>query len=278
MANLKELRNRIKTVKSTQKMTAAMKMVAASKFRRFQNQLTQVRQSARVTEKMVNHLMSQPTDDPVIYAHPGKGSAHVLIVVGGDKGLCGAYNTNILKEARECLTTLMATKEPYILVPIGKKVQDGLKHFTNNNQPLETTPESLARWIMDEFHQGTIQTVRIISPRFRNVLMQQIKTTFLLPYVPETYYVTDCPTYILTEPNSQKFLPLLFQKNLESSLNRLFFESITCEHAARMTAMDGATQNASDMIGKLQLLYNQSRQAQITSELIEIISGAQAAL
>lgn len=278
MASLKELRNRIKTVKSTQKMTAAMKMVAAAKFRRFQTQLIQVRQSARVTEKMVNHLMNQPADDPVPYAHPGKGSIHVVIVAGGDKGLCGAYNTNILKEAQDCLNALVAAKEPYILVPIGKKMQDGLKRFTTHNQPSETAPETLARWIMDAFHARTIQTVRVISPRFRNVLMQQVKTTFLLPHKPEPFYITDCPTYIITEPDTEKFLPLLFQKNLEASLNRLIFESITCEHAARMTAMDGATQNASDMIGKLQLLYNQSRQTQITNELIEIISGAQAAL
>jgi F-type H+-transporting ATPase subunit gamma len=281
MASLKELQIRIKTVKSTKKITAAMKMVAASKLRRVQNQLVQVRQSARITEKMLNHLMAQPWEDPIIYSQPGRGTMHVVVLIGSDRGLCGAYNTNILKEGRQCLNQLKANSEPYHVVAFGKKIHEGLKdfltpHLTHPLEPFDHDPKILARQIIDAFDQGHIRTVRVISPRFRNVLMQQVKTTFLLPFEAESFYEQDCPPYILTEPTNTKFLQKLFERNLEATLHRLIFESFVCEQAARMTAMDTATQNASDMIDKLHLVYNRTRQAKITSELIEIISGAQA--
>jgi F-type H+-transporting ATPase subunit gamma len=283
MGNLKELRSRIKTVKSTQKITAAMKMVAASKFRRFQHQLVHVRHGARVYEKMLNHLMAQPFDTPLPYTTAGTGPLHVLVVVGGDRGLCGAYNTNIVREARLCAQNLTEQGLTFRLLTVGKKMYEGLKTTTSPENLLlieEETPFDYAKTLADmliSWHkQGHISTIRVVSPRFRNVLMQQVKITQLLPFEAEPYYTQDCPPHIITEPVGVDFVRNIFEKNLEASLYRLIFEALTCEYAARMTAMDSATQNANDMIGKLQLVYNQTRQAQITSELIEIISGAQA--
>ena len=285
MADLKDIRKRISSVQNTRQITRAMKMVAAAKLRRCQEQLYHVRTYAEKHDLIIQHLLNQESDyhEFFPYTQEGKGD-HLIIVMAADRGLCGGYNASIIRETKSHLHNLNNKNESYKLVLIGKKAIEGLKYFLTEDNTLTFSDnyldfgysQILAASIIERFHQKTIKTVKIISGTYRNILTQTIKATTFLPFEQNLSSLKNAPTYILTEPTPQKLLPIIFEHNLATQIYKLICENATCEQAARMTAMDNATRNANDMIADLQLVYNQTRQAHITSELMEIISGAQA--
>ncbi len=292
MSSLKELRGRIKSVKSTQKITAAMKMVAAAKLRKSQERAEVIRPYSYKLLTMINNILHQniELDSPSILQTGGKG-AHLVLVMSAERGLCGSYNSLIMKETKHFINVLQTTGQPFHLVAIGRKGFDLLNRYyseqflslQNEDLTLKEGPtykwaEKIAEQILHWLQIGMIGKVTIITGHFKSALIHEIQP---IPLVPLQDFKIEYQDYIrvpciLMEPEPEKLLSGLLRKNLSIQIYRMMLENIACEQASRMTAMDSATRNAQEMIQDLQLCYNQTRQAHITNELIEIISGAQA--
>jgi F-type H+-transporting ATPase subunit gamma len=297
MPSLKDLRNRISSVKSTQKITAAMKMVAASKLKRAQGQAEAARPYAERMERMLGSLAAAVGDRagaPQLLAGTGRDKTHLLVVVSADRGLCGAFNGQIVRGARAHINTLQAEGKDVKILCVGRKGFDGLKRdFVHL---IVDTIEGLTRRavtfddaagigdsVVKMFDQGDFDVCTIIYNRFKSVISQEFTAQQLIPFpVPETPELEDdakpagLQAIYEFEPEEESILLDLLPRNLGVQMYGAILESYAGEQGARMAAMDSATRNAGEMIDRLTLNYNRTRQAAITREMIEIVSGAEA--
>jgi F-type H+-transporting ATPase subunit gamma len=295
MASLKDLRGRINSVKSTRKITQAMKMVAAAKLRRAQAQAEAARPYAQRMEAILASLgaaVATSPDAPRMLVGSGEDRTHLLVVVTADRGLAGPFNTQVGRLARLRIRALESEGKQVKLLTVGRKGAAFLKREFANRFVGEVTyagkkqvdfsdAEAVAQQVTELLDQGAFDVCSLIYNRFRNVISQIPTEQRLIPApIPEgaaTAAATAGPQPLYEyEPAEEEILASLLPRNLAIQIYRAILESTAGEHGARMTAMDNATRNAGDMINKLTLNYNRTRQANITRELIEIISGAEA--
>jgi F-type H+-transporting ATPase subunit gamma len=286
MASLKSIRKRINSVKNTRQITKAMKMVAAAKLRRAQENVLAARPYAEKLAEVLQRLAGSGGEGvgPLLRKQkpeePGKA---LLIVVSSDRGLCGGFNANISKAAEAFLRENSSRFAEISLVTIGRKSHEYLRSRasirTNYSNILSTLNYQTAALIGQELIEGFLSeeydAVYLLYNAFKSVLSQTITLKQLLPIQPAQGTEEEFQPEALYEPSREELLTELFPKNIEVQLFHAMLESVASEHGARMTAMDSATKNANDMIGKLTLQYNRARQAAITTELMEIISGAE---
>ena len=292
MPSLKDLRLRINSVKSTRKITSAMKMVAASKLRRAQTAAEQGRPYAARMERMLGALatgMAGQSGAPRLMVGTGKDQVHLLIVITGDRGLCGGFNSSIARAARQTAQSLIAEGKTVKIMTVGRKGRDQLKRdfsaqlvdgIEGIGKKGVTFAEvnEIADKVLAMFEEGAFDVATVIYNRFQSVISQIVTRQTLIPLpVPAVEEKKDSSGAIYEfEPDEETILADLLPRNLSVQLFRALLESNASEQGARMTAMDNATRNAGEMLQKLTVKYNRSRQAQITKELIEIISGAEA--
>ena len=289
MANLKDLKTRINSVKSTQKITAAMKMVAAAKLRRAQEAAESGRPYANRMRRVTANLAAKAdvNSAPALLVGNGKSATHLLVVISADRGLCGGFNGSITRQTRTEVTRLRDEGKTVKLLMVGRKSADALrreygKQFVDSFEGIQGTSvsfsdaASLADTIRTGFEAGDYDVCTMIYNKFVNAIAQEITLTQLIPV--ETNAVDDSDENVNYEyePEEDELLDSLLPRILSTQLYSALLESSAAELAARMTAMDNATRNAGDLIDRLTLVYNRTRQAAITSELIEIISGAEA--
>jgi F-type H+-transporting ATPase subunit gamma len=293
MPSLKALRVRINSVKSTQKITSAMKMVAASKLRRAQMQAEAARPYAERMERMLSALaasvVGSPTAPPLL-AGTGNEKTHLLVAVTADRGLAGAFNTNVGRATRNLARKLEAEGKTVKILAVGRKGRDYIKRelsdrlvgdisYAGRKRIEFVDAEDIGKRVTTMLASGEYDVCTIIYNQFRSVISQVTTETRLVPApLPEgTAAAQDGAQAIYEfEPDEEEILAKLLPQALAVQMYRALLESAAGEHAARMTAMDNATRNAGDMIKRLTLNYNRARQANITKELIEIISGAEA--
>ncbi len=290
MATLKDLRTRITSVESTRKITQAMKMVATSKLRRAQEGAEAVRPYAEGMEGMVRSLANTvPTGNaPPLLSGTGSSKVHLLLAITADKGLCGAFNSSVVRKVRVRTETLVSEGCQVKIFCIGRKGADMLRRThgetfvachtqpPGREIPFEVT-EAFATEIITMFDKGEFDVCTLLYNRFRNVLSQEMTERQIIPRTAtEEEEHEDVFAHYEFEPEEEELLAGLLPRNLAIQLHSALLESTASEHGARMTAMDNATRNAGDMIGELRLSYNRQRQAAITKELIEIISGSEA--
>ena len=294
MATLREIRRRISSVRSTQQITKAMKMVAAAKLRRAQENIFAARPYARKMNDLLRHLVTKvdPTLHSLLVPRDVKQAA--LIIVTSDRGLCGAFNANIIRAGMTQLGTIYKEfheAKKVRIIPVGKKGYDFFsKHY------LEVTAkhvgifthlnfhhaQQIIREVVDAYLLRDIDKVEVIYNEFKSVLRQSIVIEQLLPIPPEEMSPPpderrlQAQVDYIYEPNAGDLINALIPKHLNFQMWRILLESNAAEQGARMTAMDNATENANELIELLQLQYNKARQAAITKELLEIVSGAEA--
>jgi F-type H+-transporting ATPase subunit gamma len=292
MPSLKALRTRINSVKSTQKITSAMKMVAASKLRRAQAQAEAARPYAERMQRMLLALAASVSDmpnAPPMLAGTGKDQTFLLVPVTADRGLAGAFNANIGRAARTMTRRLETEGKTVRILAVGRKGRDYLRRelasrivgditFAGKRRVEFSDAEDIGRRISTMLAAGEIDVCILIYNRFRSVISQIVTQQQLIPAPPppEGEAVDLGGAIYEFEPDEETILARLLPQALAIQIFRALLESAAGEHGARMTAMDNATRNAGDMIRRLTLNYNRARQANITKELIEIISGAEA--
>ena len=287
MANLKEVRTRISSVSSTQQITSAMKMVSAAKFRRAQNAIIGMRPYAAQLNEIISDI---DTGDGVQtpYHAVRQVQTVVLVVVTSNKGLCGAFNSNVLKLAQQRIEHWRGESAVIKLVCIGKKASEqmakqGDLQRTSYDELLDTPAfdpiATLADTLMDDFAEKRIDRVEIIYNQFKNSLSQVLSCEQFLPVEVKNRKVDDAKgvanDYIF-EPSKEDILREMIPLTLRSTFYRVVLDSLAAEHGARMTAMQKATDNATELLKDLRLSYNKARQAAITNEIIEIVSGSEA--
>jgi len=286
MANLKVIRTRIGSVKSTQKITRAMKLVAAARLRKAQQNITRLRPYALETLDVLSMVAVRAGEDEEL--HPllaRREQKHVMLVVlTSDRGLAGAFNSNINKAAHARWKKLEAEGQDVRFAVIGKKGRDYLARrgatishdFTGVFEDLSPDRAGeIGRYIVDEYTRHDLDACYLVYNEFKSAMTQEVVVEPLLPIQPQTLEADDAADFIY-EPNKRALLDRLLPMYVEVEVYRALLESVASEHGARMTAMEAATKNADEMIGKLTLQYNRARQAAITTELMEIIGGAEA--
>ena len=289
MASLKEMRNRIGSVKATQKITKAMQMVAAAKLRRAQDAAQNARPYARRMAAVIANLAQGVSGDdaPRLLVGTGSSAKHLLIVATADRGLAGGFNSSIVRMAREKIAGLLAEGRDVRLIIVGKKARDQLRRmygdryvgvFDAGANPSMGTAQAVADRVLELFEAGEADVVTLIYNQFRSVVAQ-VPTAMQL--IPAQVEANAAPIDLKGaayeyEPSEEAILEDLLPRNLAVQLFAASLENQAGFFASQMTAMDNATRNAGDMIANLTLQYNRTRQAQITKELIEIISGAEA--
>lgn len=293
MATLREIRGRITGVKNTQKITKAMKMVAAAKLRRAQEGILAARPYARKINELLRHLVTQvdPSLNPLFAQREVRRVAFVIVTA--DRGLCGAFNANIIKAAEQEMRTayaeLMEKDHGVKLIPVGKKA---FEYFKKRDFELYAKHVGIfsgldfneARGIIAEctegFLKGEFDKVVVIYNEFKSVIQQRIVIEQLLPIPPEEVAASEAhpqsQVEYIYEPSSREIIDALVPRHLNFQMWRILLESNAAEQGARMAAMDSATENAKDIIKGLTLSFNNARQAAITKELLEIVSGAEA--
>jgi F-type H+-transporting ATPase subunit gamma len=291
MANLKEVRNRISSVSSTQQITKAMKMVSAAKLKRATNAIVQLRPYANKLKELLSNLSSSLEDGSSPFLQQREPMRVLVVVVSSNRGLAGAFNANVIKTANNLIAEKYSDQlraGNVSIVAIGKKSQEFYErrkyNVIGNNTELYNelnfaNASLITESIMEGFLKGEYDRVEIVYNHFKNAAMQFLITEQLLP-VPKTELKKDevktaQVDYIL-EPSQEDIIAQLIPKNIKIQLYRAVLDSVASEHGARMTAMDKATENAGDLLKALKLSYNQARQAAITTELTEIVSGAAA--
>ena len=292
MPNLKELKNRISSVKSTRKITSAMKMVAASKLRRAQD----LAESSRVYADSLSFILSSlagntknSSDLPEILTGRENSKISLLIINSSDRGLCGGFNSNLFRNAKNWISEQQEKGKSVKIITVGKKASsfyrktdlDVIANFDdlNSNDKQLQVSEEIKNKIMELFENNEIDEVSILFNKFVSVIAQEPTYQSLIPLSKDEAdeEVTDTSNAVFEfEPDKNELLEYLVPRNFLTQIYRSVLESSASEHAARMTSMDNATRNAGDMIDGLTLTYNRTRQAFITKELIEIISGAEA--
>lgn len=288
MANLKEVRNRISSVQSTQQITKAMKMVSAAKLKRATNAIFALRPYATKLKEILGNLSASLEGSSSPFIEERVPAKVLIVVVSSNRGLAGAFNMNVIKEANLLISGKY--KDQYSrgdvqIVAIGKKSQDfyekrGYTMRGNNNEVYtDLTFDNVSKItdaIMDGFVKGEFDRVELVYNQFKNAAVQILTTEQLLP-LPKSETAEHAPAvdYIL-EPSQDEIVKELIPKSIKTQLYKAVLDSHASEHGARMTAMDKATENAGDLLKALKLSYNQARQAAITTELTEIVSGAAA--
>ncbi len=281
MATLREIKRRIESVKSTQQITKAMKMVAAAKLRKSQQQLVQTRPYADKLFNVVCELARMPVNKQHPWFKKRDPQNVLYVLVTADRGLCGSFNSNLIKRAVDEIGEHPGSKK---LITIGRK---GYDHFRRRdyrivgkyidffNKVTFDDAKKVAASLVEKFERKKVDRIYIIYNEFQSIIRQQIIVKQFLPIeISETDFAEEKPE--LFEPHPQTILEALAAKALHYSMYRILLESFTAEQGARMTAMETASDNANDMIKSLVLFYNKARQAAITKELNEIVSGAEA--
>ena len=289
MASLKALRGRINSVKSTRKITAAMKMVAASKLKRAQTQAEAARPYAERMERMLAALAVSAAGSPGaprMLVGTGSDRVHLLVVVTADRGLAGAFNTNVGRRARDVIRRLEGEGRQVRVITVGRKGRDYLRRefadrivgeysFAGKKRVEFSDVNEVAARVSAMLDEGGFDVCTVIYNRFVSVISQVPTEAQLIPLpLPETQ--AEAGAQYEFEPGEEDILNALLPRNMAIQLFRALIESAAGEQGARMTSMDNATRNAGEMINRLTLNYNRTRQANITRELIEIISGAEA--
>tara|TARA_Y100001936_G_C16037739_1_gene649609 strand:+ start:894 stop:1754 length:861 start_codon:yes stop_codon:yes gene_type:complete len=283
MANLKEIRGRIKSIKSIQKVTSAMKMVAAAKLRTSQSNMEQCRPYSGKITSLLNDLMADCNSNDYALMNKRDVNKTLYVVITSDRGMAGAFNTNILKKAQSDID--LDSKENSIIIPIGKKSRD---YFKNRN--FNIFSEHIEFWgdlnfnhaikigdeIVNLFLSQKVDKVKIYYNEFKNLATQVIKNVDFLPLENIDTETKTLATDRLYEPSKEQILNELIPKHINVQVWQYLLESYASEQAARMLAMENATDNAGEMIRELGLQYNKARQSAITTEIIEIVSGANA--
>lgn len=287
MANLKEVRTRIASVSSTQQITSAMKMVSAAKFRRAQNAIVGMRPYASQLGEIVADI---DTGDGIQTPyHEVRKTEHVLlVVVTSNKGLCGAFNSNVIKQAQSRMEQHRSSAAQVAMITIGKRATEFFgKRFDNIVGPYDELLDgatfdavaTLADTIMQQFCDKQYDLVEIVYNQFKNSLVQILQTEQFLPVIPaakaDNAAKAIANDYIY-EPSKQDILREMIPLTLRSQFYRVVLDSLASEHGARMNAMQKATDNATELLKELRLSYNKARQAAITNEIIEIVSGSEA--
>lgn len=283
MASLRDIRRRINSVKSTQKITRAMKMVAAAKLRRAQEAITQTRPYAQKTRRLVESLAARAkTASHPLLRRDGGGKVE-LVVVTGDRGLCGSFNSNIVTAAMEALQRDFAGRDVELTV-IGRKGLDLLRrrpctiresHINVMDGNIVRHASRIVAGLAERFASGETDAVYCVYNEFRSAISQRVVLEPILPFaLPEE--ADDATVDYLYEPSMEAVFDSLLTRRLEVHLHRMLLDSAASEQGARMTAMESATNNAGDVIARLTLQYNRARQDAITKELIEVVSGAEA--
>jgi F-type H+-transporting ATPase subunit gamma len=287
MASLKDIKKRIGTVKNTQQITKAMKMVSAAKLRRAQDAVTAARPYADKMHDVLSSLaLREDADSHPLLSERGKGKALVVLITG-DRGLCGGFNTNIAKTAERFIRANKDGFESYEILIAGRKGSDYLKrragmvitkvhdHLAGSGPVTYPIGALLGQEVIELYRSGEYDSVFLVYNAFQSAMTQVQTVTQLLPIIPKDATEGEYVAEYLFEPNAREVLDQILPKHIEVQIFRSLLESAASEHGARMTAMDSASKNASEMIGKLTLQYNRARQASITKELMEIISGAE---
>jgi len=288
MPSLKDLKNRINSVKSTRKITKAMQMVAAAKLRRAQDAAEAARPYAARMEAVVNGLAASVAGSetaPRLLAGTGTDKVHLLVVMTAERGLCGGFNSSIVKLARIRATELLAQGKTVKILTVGKKGREQLrrdlgKHLIGHVDLSDVkrvgyeNARSIAADVLGRFDAGEFDVATLFFNRFQSVISQIPTAQQIIPApVPENAAVSTLYDY---EPSEEAILEDLLPRSVATQIFTALLENGASEQGARMSAMDNATRNAGDMIDRLTIVYNRSRQAAITKELIEIISGAEA--
>jgi F-type H+-transporting ATPase subunit gamma len=291
MPSLKEMRNRIGSVKATQKITKAMQMVAAAKLKRAQDQAESARPYAQRMAAVIANLAAGVSGDgaPKLLAGTGADKRHLIVVATADKGLAGGFSSNVVRAARDRINQLIAEGKDVRIVAVGRKSRDGLTRLFGNRvvRTFELSEhktlglpaaQPIAELIAEEFEEGRADVVTLFYSQFKSVISQVPTGRQLVPSVASA----DAPAIDLKgaayeyEPSEEEILETLLPRNITTQILAALYENQAGFYGSQMSAMDNATRNAGDLINALTLQYNRSRQAQITKELIEIISGAEA--
>lgn len=286
---LKEVRNRIKSVQSTQQITKAMKMVSAAKLRRAQDAITQMRPYAHKLQEMLSNIVSSSEGDVSMALAAERPVEKVLIIiVTSDRGLCGGYNSNLIKLAKQVIHDKYAeqySKGNVQVLPIGKKA---FEHFTKNNFTVVNQfwdiftglsfekVQAAAKYAMDAFANKEFDAVELVFSEFKNAATQQFIAEPFLPVQKVSNTQSAKKADFIFEPGKEVLIAELMPKILNTQLYKAVLDGNASEHGARMTAMDKASENANELLKSLKISYNRARQAAITTELTEIVSGAAA--
>lgn len=288
MATLRDIKRRITGVKSTQQITKAMKMVAASKLRRATENVLNARPYAKSIKDLLSHLITEEDklNNPLLIER--KVNTVAVVIVSTDRGLCGGFNQNVIKETTKYIEEeIKANGLNYLLFCIGKK---GADFFTKRDFNIGntypgifsslnyTTAQQIVQELLSKYYDNTVDKIVIIFNEFRSVIQQKVVVEQFLPIPVDTY--TNDHQHIdhnyIYEPDQKSIFNFLIPKHLKGQMWRILLESTAAEFAAKMTAMDNATTNAKELIRTLNLTYNKERQAAITKEILEIVSGANA--
>jgi len=290
MPSLKDLKTRINSVKSTQKITSAMKMVAAAKLRRAQDSAERGRPYADRMQQIINSLAAKadPSSAPQLLVGNGQDKTHLLVVVSADRGLCGGFNGAITRQTRTEVARLRGEGKTVKLLMVGRKSADALRRELGDSyiEALEgiqgtsvafADAASIGDKVRDGFEAGEFDVCTVIFNKFKSAISQEVTLKKLIPAEVDKSAPSDNQGVSYEyEPEEEELLAAVLPRNISTQIYSALLESSAAELAARMTAMDNATRNAGDLIDRLTLVYNRTRQATITKELIEIISGAEA--
>ncbi|MDP3906889.1 F0F1 ATP synthase subunit gamma [Novosphingobium sp.] len=290
MASLKELKGRINSVKSTQKITKAKQMVAAAKLRKAQANAEAARPYAARLAEVMGSLAGKVTvseNSPKLLAGTGKDQVHLLVVANSDKGLCGAFNANIVKAARLKAQELEAAGKTVLFYLVGKKGRAVVRReypkavlamfdTSDVRDPGFSEAQKVAHELVALYEAGKFDVAHLFFAKFRSALVQEPTEQQIIPVPAPKVAVTDTGAVVEYEPEEEAILAELLPRYLRTQLFGALLENAASEQGASMTAMDNATRNAGELINKLTIQYNRSRQAAITTELIEIIAGAEA--
>ena len=294
MPSLKDLRSRIASVRATQKITSAMKMVAAAKLRRAQEAAEAARPYAERMERMLGSLggsLAGSAGAPRLLAGSGGDRVHLVVVATADRGLCGGFNGGIVRRARALIEELEAAGKAVRILCVGRKGRDQLRrqHGAKIVDVIEgvgrrsvefAEADAIAERVRTMFDEGEFDVCTIVYARFKSAISNEVTVQQLvpapLPEAAEGAASGGASAVYIYEPDEEAILEDLLPRNVSVQVYRALLENAASEHGARMAAMDNATRNAGDMIARLTLQYNRTRQAMITKELIEIISGAEA--
>jgi len=289
MASLDDLRKRIVSVKSTQKITKAMKMVAAAKLRKAQESAERGRPYSEKMQNIILNLtesISDPSNAPKLLVGNGKEQTHLCVVMTSDRGLCGGFNTNICRLAKNYFLKILKEGKTLKIITIGSKGHDQLKReyskyivqklsFKDKKKISFNEADNVGKIIIDLFNKNEFDKCFLFYNNFKNVMTQIPQVQQIIPAEKKEKSKKNDEVFYEFEPDEDEILEDLLPKNISTQVFKAFLENSASEQGSRMTAMDSATRNAGDLVKSLTIVYNRSRQAAITKELIEIISGAE---
>lgn len=285
MATLRDIRRRISSVKSTQQITKAMKMVAAAKLRRAQERMQKARSYARSLDEMLGHVSAKVTSDmhPLLAVREPRKVA--VVVLSGDRGLAGSFNANIIRRAANEVQALRESGSEVQMICVGRRSYEYFKkrnypllaHYINFFNDLDFVhAQDIAKLIGEKYVAAELDRIFLVYNEFKSVIQQKLVVQQLLPVVPRPPETEKYPADYVFEPSPEKLLDSLCPRYLNIEVWQALLESYAAELGARMSAMDAATENAQEVLEQLRLHYNKARQAAITKELLDIVGGAEA--